>query len=121
MAGRTDFIVNGSFERVAGGDAAAWIDQSPQFDVAGDGHTYQFRAGQAPDGWTVTSGFFAVEDFVDVAKRGSWDGKVWGLSHEGAIAQQVTGLTAGTVYDLAFVAYHPVWPVPAGLAVFCDG
>ncbi|HEY0435885.1 MAG TPA: calcium-binding protein [Phenylobacterium sp.] len=121
MPGKTDFIVNGSFERVGGGDAAAWIEQSPQFDVALDGQTYQFRPGQPPDGWTVTNGFFAVEDTVDVAKRASWDGKVWGLAHNGAIAQQVTGLTAGAVYDLAFIAFHPVWPDPSELQVFWNG
>ena len=65
MAGKTDFIVNGSFERQLGGDATAWIDASPQPDVAGDGHTYQFRATSPPltppDGWTVTRGFFGLE------------------------------------------------------------
>jgi hypothetical protein len=121
MPGKTDFIVNGSFERVTGGDAAAWIDVSPQFDVVGDGHTYQFRASSPPDGWTVTSGFFGLEDRVDPAARTAWDGKVWGLAHEGAIAQQVSGLTSGVVYDLAFIAYHPEWPVASGLKVFWNG
>jgi len=122
MAGRTDFIVNGSFERVAGSDSAAWIDQSPQLDPALDGHTYQFRATAPPDGWSVTSGFFGLETDVATVGRASWDGKVWGLAHDGAIAQQVTGLTAGSVYDLAFVAYHPVdWPTPSELQIFWNG
>ncbi len=111
MAGKTDFIVNGSFERQAGGDAAAWIDLSPQLDPVGDGHTFQFRAtlppDGPPDGWSVTRGFFGLETDVAHAARASWDGKVWGLAHDGAIAQQVTGLTAGVVYDLSLVAYHP--------------
>jgi Ca2+-binding RTX toxin-like protein len=126
MAGRTDFIVNGSFERQAGGDAAAWIDLNPQLDTAGDGHTYQFRAtlppNGPPDGWSVTSGFFGLETGVAADARASWDGKVWGLAHEGAIAQQVTGLTPGAVYDLALVAYHPAdWAVGSGLHVLWNG
>jgi Ca2+-binding RTX toxin-like protein len=125
MAGKTDFIINGSFERQAGGDAAAWIDVSPQFDPVGDGHTFQFRAALPPDGppdsWSVTRGFFGLETEVAHAARAAWDGKVWGLAHDGTIAQQVTGLTAGVVYDLALVAYHPEWPVPSGLQVFWNG
>ena len=125
MAGKIDFIVNGSFERQAGGDAAAWIDLSPQLDPVGDGHTFQFRAtlppDGPPDGWSVTRGFFGLETDVAHAGRASWDGKVWGLAHDGTIAQQVMGLTAGVVYDLALVAYHPEWPVPSGLQVFWNG
>jgi hypothetical protein len=100
MTGKTDFIVNGSFERQAGGDAAAWIDVRPQFDPVGDGHTFQFRATLPPDGppdsWSVTRGFFGLETEVAHAARAAWDGKVWGLAHDGTIAQQVTGLTAGS-------------------------
>src|SRR6185312_8678884 len=62
-----------------------------------------------------------LETDVAHAGRASWDGKVWGLAHDGTIAQQVTGLTAGVVYDLTLVAYHPEWPVPSGLQVFWNG
>jgi hypothetical protein len=120
--GKTDFIINGSFERQNGGDAAAWIALGPQLDPALDGHTYHLRGAFPPDGWTVTQGFFGLETFVAPEKRVSSDGKVWGLSHEGAIAQQVAGLAPGVVYDLAFVAYHPSeHPDPSSLQVFWNG
>jgi Ca2+-binding RTX toxin-like protein len=126
MAGKADFIINGSFERQEGGDAAAWIDRGPQFDPAGDGRTYQFRGTVTPlpppDGWTVTRGFFGLETTVAPEARVSWDGKVWGLSHEGTVAQDVRGLTAGTVYDLAFIAFHPEERSdPSTLQVFWNG
>jgi len=122
MAGKTDFIINGSFERQAGGDAADWIAQSPQLDTVGDGHTYQFRAALPPDGWSVTRGFFGLETGVASDARVSWDGKVWGLAHDGTIAQDVAGLSAGTVYDLAFIAFHPEERSdPSGLQVFWNG
>src|SRR6185369_16424029 len=99
MPGNTDFIVNGSFERQVGGDATVWIDAGPQFDKVGDGHTFQFRStsppNPPPDGWSVTRGFFGLETQVAVASRATWDGKVWGLAHDGTIAQSVAGLTAG--------------------------
>jgi len=122
VAGKTDFIINGSFERQDGGDASDWIALRPQLDRALDGHTYHFRADLPPDGWSVTRGFFAPETFVSPEARVSWDGKVWGLAHEGTIAQEVTGLAPGVVYDLAFVAYHPPDRSEAsGLQVFWNG
>jgi hypothetical protein len=120
MAGRTDFIVNGSFEHVAGGDALAWINQSPVPD-SGDAH-YEYRNDVPPDGWTVTSQFFGVETQTPPATQVSWDGKVWGLLHNGSIAQQVSGLTAGVVYDLTFIAYRPpVRTDVSDLKVFWNG
>ncbi len=122
MAGARDFIVNGSFERQEGGDALTWMLQSPQLDPGGDGHTWEFRAATPPDGWTLESGFFGVESGVLPAGQSSWDGKVWGLVHNGAIAQQVSGLTAGTVYDLSFIAYHPdARSDPSSLVVMWNG
>jgi hypothetical protein len=122
MAGKANFIVNGSFERQAGGDAAAWIAASPQLDPAIDGHTYQFRAALPPDGWAVVRGFFGAETLVPPAAPVSWDGKVWGLMHDSTITQQVVGLTSGVVYDLAFIAYHPEQRSdPSGLQVFWNG
>jgi len=120
MAGKTDFIVNGSFERQAGGDATAWISQAPQFDTALDGQTYYLRPANPPDGWTVSRGFFGVETYVPPRNQVSWDGKVWGLMHDSAIGQQVAGLTSRAVYDLAFVAYRPA-DQQAGLQVFWNG
>jgi|GEM_PF-1994246 len=122
MAGKTDFIVNGSFERQAGGDAAGWVNLAPQLDTALDGHTYQFRAALPPDGWTLTRGFFGVETYVPPRSQVSWDGKVWGLMHDGAITQQVAGLAPGGAYDLAFIAYHPQERSdPSGLQVYWNG
>ncbi len=120
MPGRTDFIVNGSFERVAGGDTLAWINQSPRPD-SGDAH-FQYRNDLPPDGWTVTSQFFGVETPTPPATQVSWDGKVWGLLHNGSIAQQVSGLTSDVVYDLTFIAYRPpVRTDVSDLKVFWNG
>jgi len=120
MPGRTDFIVNGSFERVAGGDALAWINQRPIPD-SGDA-SFEYRNDAPPDGWTVTSQFFGVETHTPPAAQVSWDGKVWGLLHNGSIAQQVSGLTSGVVYDLTFIAYRPpVRTDVSDLKVFWNG
>ena len=121
MAGKTDFIVNGSFEQLAGGDAAAWIALNFQLEPAANGGSYRFRPG-APDGWQVTRGFFALETQAPPKTPSSWDGKVWGFTHDGSIAQDVTGLSRGASYDLAFIAYDSAdEPGPSGLEVWWNG